>query len=370
MAVELTARELALANGDNPDDAASPEPVVSTSAAPAAETQAAAAAETGENPSADSGSGGGTDAAASSASWLKDQHRELGKSYGFSDDELGEFQSEAEFNRATRAIDKQLATFGQAARQQNADPAATAAQQTQRTAPATQIQDATAPPAPAQSAATQAAINKLSRVDVEKLKANGYDDDAIAELSKLNSVAEVVERIEGRFQQIEQQFNGWQQYQMQAAQRQQLYDFHAAIDALNDDRFGKAFDSEGREMQLTNEQIALRDRVGHAAYDIASGHASRGAPVPPMNILAQRARNYAFAEEIRAEERKKVQADISDQSKKRRPVAQQARNPLGRHLPPARNETVPRSINEEAREFFKSPDIQAAYNRLPSVGAA
>jgi len=369
MALEISDHVLASLQGDGPADvaAAPPEP---TATAPAAPPAPAAAAETSENPAASSpGPGGGTEAATSPASWLNDQYRELGKSAGFSDDELGEFQSEAEFNRTLRAIDRQMAAFGQASRQhqQVADPARPASDPP----PASQAQASTSAPPPPSTAAAVAAAAKLARVDPAKLKAAGYDEDAIAELAKLNPLADEIEQMRAGFEQMQYTFGAWQQYQAQAAEQQQVYNFHAAVDALDDARFGKAFDGEGRAMQLTNEQHAFRERVQKAAFDIEQGHIARGAPLPPINITIQRARNYAFAEDIRKEERSRTLADVAQQAKNVRPVARQARDPISRFTPPPARDNadgVP-SINEEAARIFKESRADWDRIRNPSTAA-
>ena len=115
--VELTERELAIIGGKDPDaiaeaatenrDGAGAETDDAASSTPADDESTAESA--GEPVKDEVPSGGGKEAADSAVpSWIKDDHRELAKSYELTDEDLRDFASETEFRRATRIIDKEL----------------------------------------------------------------------------------------------------------------------------------------------------------------------------------------------------------------------------------------------------------------------
>jgi hypothetical protein len=319
------------------------EPVVSTQA---------------EQPAHDARPSGGSTEAAGSP-WLNDESREFYKSYGLSDDELSGFQSKDEADRLARILDRQYASFGEAARKA-AQPAA-----------AKPAEMAPAQPAPA---ATPAAAPTFTRVDIARLKAAGYDDETIAELARPNQAFDALERLEkeraaerAELSEIKQHFTSWQQYQ-QEQQQQRLFDaVHQAIDGMNDDKFGKAFGDDGRAQQFTNEQWERRQKIYQQAEILAAGHASQGLPVPSLPSLLRRANQMVFGGEIAAQARAAVHQDIQKQSAQRRPVATQPRDTSGRFAEKPAN---PFNLNEYVSQVANSPDLVAQWNRIQQESGA
>lgn len=374
--IELTERELAIARGDNPDEvsakvddaAVGANDALSSSEATAANkgsdgadgsteaagsvTDGATSGQPGKEATPTGEGGGGTEASGSSsfsnkpASWLKSEHRELAASYGIPDAELNQFASEAEFQRAARIITRQFATAGQP--KQPETPVAPPATPTGEK-PATQT----------------AAQRKLERLNLEKLKAEGYDQSALDLFAKQNDVIEYAEQQEQYLQQMRQEFTQFQQQAAQVEHSRRIDSFHDVVDSLNDNLFGKSAGPDGQAVQLPEREDKNRERLWKACNVIVSGiqktAQERGEQpqIPPPRVLVQQAIDYAFAEDIRADARRKVQQDIAEQSKRRRPVAA-SRAPNGTH---AKTKEEPKTQNEMAKEVAERPDIVSWWNK-------
>lgn len=306
----------------------------------------------------------GTEAAGSQPeSWLNDEYKALASSYGIGDDDLKDFGSAAEFNRVTRLIDKQLLNFAQTP--------------TKETPPAT-------PPAEQPTAAEvkQALkLGRLDKLDLDKLKAAGYDDDALAVFGKQNDSIErhnelvdyleqrasAEKQFEDRFGKLEQGFQQFQQVLMQAESQRRLDQFHNAVDSLGDARYGKSLDDTGRPKAITEAEDAARRKLFETVTMLENGiaasqeKAGQQIKLPPPSVLLKRAHQLAFADDIRAEERRKIQEQIAEQSKKRRPV-EQHRGPNGQFAPAP--QAGPQSPDQMAREVAENPQLKALYERF------
>jgi len=349
--VVLTERELAIAHGQNPDitvapvEAAPAEAVVEKVAEPVAETPAKEV--TPAEP-----------AKPEPPSWLTAEHRELASSYGLSQDDLSDFGSAAEFARATRIIDRQNAALGELARKQR--EVAPAETQTTQTAAAQAVENA-------KTAA------KLAKIDLEKLKAAGYDEETLGVIANQNAVIDEFEKLQkereqerAAFQQLNTQFTQFQQSQEAERQAMRIASFHDAVDSIGDPRFGKSVDENGRPVQLSEQADAERRKLYEQAETLALGIVTRARAagvqprLPPLSVLVkQQAYPLAFADDIRAEERRKVQQEITEQSKRRRPVAQ-VRQPVGQ-VP---KKDGPQSRNEMISEIANNPEVVAAWQRI------
>lgn len=359
--VVLTERELAIAHGENPDTVAPVEAAPVEAAAekvvePVVETPAA------ETPPAEAPA---EPAEVKPPSWLTAEHRELAASYGLSEDDLTDFDSTAEFTRAARIIDRQNASLGQLARQQFQE------RQNQQS----EKQNGHAAAQAVENAKTAA---KLAKLDLEKLKAAGYDEEMLEFAANQNVLGDEVERLQkerdedrAKYEQLNSQFARWQQQQEAEQQAARIASFHDAVDSIGDPRFGKSVDESGRAVQLPEQAESQRRKLYEQAETLAAGIVTRaraaGAQpaMPSMAVLIRRAHQLAFADDIRAEERKKVQQEITEQSKRRRPVAQ-VRQPVGQ----VAKRDAPLSVNEQVQEVANHPEVVAAWNKmLENAGA-
>jgi hypothetical protein len=284
----LTDREIAILEGHDPD---SPD----TDAADAAHSDAGTDAE----------NSGGTDAPENTdepvagkieASWITPEVEAEAETYGFSKDDLIDLGDEDSYKRTKRVLDRTLYTTGQRSLQ----------------APS---------PAPQPVAKDGAQGGKdpaptgFQKFDLDKLRAEGYDDHVLSLSKQINELADQNAKYT-KF--IEQQ----EQAAQAAAHTAHLNEFNAAADALDAELFGKLGDKK-----FGKEHNANREKLYDAALTIVSGIAARAqaagqeARIPPMSTLLQRARDYAFADQLKQRETKRRTAEIAKQSAQRRPVA-------------------------------------------------
>jgi hypothetical protein len=346
--VELTEREIALAQGLDPDTVGSEAStenrdgageVTDDAASSTPADQDESTAESVGQPVKDDGAigtpDGGTEAAEPAVpAWIKDEHRELAKSYGITADDLQDFGSEQEFRRVGRMIDKQFAA--------QAAPVETPAPQqaVQPKAPATDNVSVTRPD-----------------LDPDKFKAAGYDDEV------LNVVKFAKER-EAEFAKLQERLESQERANQEAEYRRTYETLEATYDSMDGRRYGRRANKDGSQRELSRGERESRDRVNQAANTLAAGIIHTGKQLPPIGILLQRAEALTFAEDIRAEERRKVQAAITDQSKRRRPVAGQ------RPVKAAARSGKPTTMNEYAAEVANSPAVVKAWNDAQEAAGA
>ena len=332
MEMELTDREAALARGENPDE---PEVVEDPPVSESAEIAETVVPEGDKEVDVESDSG------KEAAPWYSDSDKQLASSYGLDEEQLKQFESADDFQRYAKIFDKQLV----------AKPAAEV--------PAAKVepQPGTNPP-------------KISKIDIERFKAEGYSDDTIETLTRHNELVDYVERLSAERDSDKQFLSQIQQAITVAEQQRQADAFHDAVDSLGDSRFGRAF-KDGYVQSLSKTEDDARRALFEAAETIAAGIQARAeklgqkAEIPPLPVLLKRAQQMAFAEDIRADERRKVQEAVTKQSMKRRPVAA-SRGDGGRFAKRAE----PTNINEAAKEVANLPDVVALWNKLQEANGS
>lgn len=301
--LELTERELAIAAGDDPDQIETPVAVPDQSK-PAAEAAATpAVVETGAQD--DAVKPGSKEAAstitppASNPAWINQEARDYAASYGLSEAELKDYGSLAELRRAGAIFDKQI-TKAKPAPATSAPGAAT-----------------TAPAVPATPTAEQA--KKFVAYNIEELKKQNYDDFTIQMAEQQNEIYAQLQKANERAEKAETGTAQIQQRFQQDAQRQEAAMFHQAADTLDETRFG-------RVAAMNPAADGNRKKLYEAALLINSGIKAQAEqqgvqPVfPTLPVLLKRAEALAFADEIRADERKRAQDELAAQSRRRRPV--------------------------------------------------
>lgn len=300
----------------------------------------------------------GTEAAAATSEpkpWFGDDEKELARSYGFGDDDLKDFADAKEFNRVTRLLDKQLLASVQPPPAYEPPPAPTPHKQNGHAATAHA-------PAPTSSGAEKP---KFSKIDLAKLKEAGYDDETLGYLANQNALVEHLEALQTEREQEKTQIQALAEYVQQSEQRWQQVEnqrranvFHDHVDHLGDDRFGKVFDANGKMQPLTAEQDSARRKLWETVDTLKAGMAARGLEIPAESLLLRRARQVAFADDIAKAERAKLQKEITEQSKRRRPV-QQARSAAGQFIG---NKPLNRMHqSERIAAIAADPELQAKY---------
>lgn len=333
--LELNDRELAIARGDDPNDVLSKD-VSITDASPDVEEETQEevteeqASEAEDSTEADQESSqeeaeGGTDAA---DTWLDDSMRELGRSYGLSDEELGRFSNADEFRRAALLFDKRLTPE---ARQQTPPPKTEETQETPEEEP-----------------------DELS-LDPEKYREAGYDDETIA-------IVKYAADLRSRHDALAQQVEALNKHHQEQEATRVIAAFHDAVDELDEGRYGRSMDKNGRPRTLTKEHDEARHQLWDAAAtmrDYLMRQAQQtGGQMPSDKVILQRAEHMAFGEAIAQSQTDRIKKDIQAQSRKRRPVA-------NARPAPKRSQTQS-SLGEHdlAAEYANHPAIVEAWERL------
>jgi hypothetical protein len=346
--LELSEREIAIARGEDPDtqvDQTSPaDTEVSTEATGEAEA-ATDSGDTGGTEAADKSSEAGLRAeepakdgeqggkeAATGSSWLDSETRTLGQSYGLSDDELKGFTSAEEFRRFTSFYDKQLAA-GKLAKPQDSQAAA-------------QEKPSEQPEAKAETV----------ELDVEAYRKAGYDDDTIRLVQYAKGLKEKVDAFEPQINEMRQHF-------VQQQQQQQIQVFHDAVDQLDEKLFGRSIDKSGRFTQLPREADENRRKLFGAMQTLSSGMLAQGQELPPVSVLLKRAEQFAFAEEVESRAKRKVQEQLTAQSKRRRPA------PASRAARPTATKKQP-GVGGQVSEIVDNPEIVKLWNQMQEENGA
>jgi hypothetical protein len=234
--IELTADELAIIHGGAPEAAAPVETAPTETAtvetaAPEAPVEKTAQS---EKPAEES--------------WVKPEHLELAASYDLSEADLKAFGSHDEFKRFAHLSDRQTAALIEKARRAAAERAAQ------------QQQKPTKPDAATQAIENAAVSAKLAKIDLEKLKKDGYDEEALAHFAKINEVIESREKDQQRIEAAEQltvQLKQSMQEQERRAREQEqerrVNSFHDTVDSLGEEIFGKSVGPDGRALELPKE---------------------------------------------------------------------------------------------------------------------
>lgn len=290
---------------------------------------------------------GGTEAA--SSSWITDTHRELAPLYDHTEDDLKGFSSAADYARSLRLIDRYQSKSREA--QQPAAP-----QQAQSS--------------PAQAAPAAAPAPSLKRFDLEALKAEGYEGKELDRFAIHNQALDQIEAMKAErekeraeSQQMREYLSGWEQQRQQAELQRYTMEFHNAVDNLSDTRLGKVFDERGLQRQLSKDEISHREQVWATANSLMQRMAERGqAHNIRVDRLVQQAQQIVFADDIKSQARAEVIRGIEEQSKNRRPVAQQPRNQDGTFatldkINPFTNR------NEYVQAVANTPELVAKFNK-------
>ena len=353
--LKLTDRELALCRGENPDRPEAPAASESANDTPPSAESAAAAVVEDVVAGKDAEQGAKDGAAATSpekpietppappAPWYNDQHRQLASQYGMSEADLRDFSSAAEFERAQRIVDRNLANLYR---------------QGQVKQPEAEKKPAEEPKSP------------LEKIDIEKLKAAGYDDEALQIASRHNQVVDFTLAQQKAVEQMQSQFSQYQNQLSQNDHNRRMEAFHDAVDALGDRRYGKSLDSRGVPQQISKDEDGARKRLYDEADMVAAVYLERarrtGGQMPPLSTILKQANQNLFGEEIRAEERKKVAQDALEQSKLRRPTSGH-RGPDGRFTKTTESPLTPA---EEANRVANIPELVSMWNKFQEQNGA
>lgn len=354
--MEITDRIKAIAAGEDPDSVEATATESVTDGGHGTDAEPEPKDTPGQAGQEASVSGGGTDAAGSGGGstvpeWADDEAVALAESYGLKADELSQFSDPESFQAACLLFDKQLkaapeaATTKQGATEAPAAPTATPA--------------ASEPPKPAPSGSQPAAKGDEFRPpDPEWFKKEGYDDETIRLAEASKRLWEQNKALEARVAKQEELFTAFHQQVAKSQHDQVVRNFDNAVDQMDAALYGRRFDDSGNEMQLTPDQIARRQALWNEGSGLLDKIKARGLPIPPINVFLKRVEQFAFPEDVRKKERDRIHAQLSEQSKLRRPVpARTRRVSAGRNKPKGE----PATPDEITREILANPDVQRIF---------
>lgn len=254
--IELTDREIAIAQGDDPD---------------AVETDDSLVGEAGD------GEGGSGDVAPADRpaeeTWSDDDKAAAAK-YGISDEELAEFGSPKALHKAIALLE----------RKQPVEPTGGVAAQ-----PASDAAggDTTDTDKPADDKPESKADDKpqLAKLNIEKLRETfGDDPDTMEVIEGLAKTQEYIEQSEKRMQERMAQFE--EQVFAQQVQRNNEI-FHNTLDDYPDE-FGVSVKG-GKPVALSKEHETNRIKVRDAAETIYAGLVAKKAAIPPLPEILEMA---------------------------------------------------------------------------------
>lgn len=284
--IVLTDRELAIINGDDPDDLAEDEEDTTLGDGKADVTDDDEGGKDAPEPDQEE-------------SWVTDDLRQLAGTYGLQDEDIADFGSGEEFLKAAGMLEKLSLRAAQKQWQDHQ-----AAQQQGNASPTGKVE-----PAKAVETAKDGAAADLES-QIKKLREEGYDESLIA---PMEAVAAKLRAFEGSLGQIQPVIETQQQRIIAERQSQVMGSFHDVVDALGG-RFG------GAEAALTPEQEKNRETLFNAARLVERDIMSRGQTPPSMKVVLQRAELLAFGDEIRKERQEALSKQVRGQSGKRRSV--------------------------------------------------
>lgn len=348
--LKLSDRELAIARGEDPDtvgqdtqdtgspdtgstdtgsqDAGGPESLPDASSAP----EEVSPEQAPEEPTR--------------ANWWNDETKELAESYGLSDDDLGTFETEAEFRRAARLFDKQLVSSPSP----DASSSSTASGEAGPESGAKAEAKAEAKPVPE--------ITEEDLIDPQKYIDGGWDEEAIAMAKALRKEQEYRLRVGKEMESLIAWKQQFEEHAAEDMQRRAAEEFHSEADRINQELFGQVYDESGTVRDIGESSNENRMKLWDAYHTLREGIISRAESageqpkLPSNRVLMERAFNLAFPDH-KAQQR--IEA-VKAQSAKRRSVG-------------SKGASQPRtSLNsDDPSEIANHPELVAFWNKAQEV---
>lgn len=355
MPLELTQREIAIAQGDDPDefgagvyDDLDTDQETQVTEAAGDDSDVASEETVSDDPDVSSqDDGAGDDSGDEPADWITDDLKELGSSYGLTPERMREaFRDAGHFRQQARDYDRGLVERNR--QSSYGSGAQSGAEKSGADAPA-------------------GAADKGDEIplDPEWFREQGYDDATLALVARLKAQQDALDQINPFLQGLQQQ---------QAAERQQReeQEFHDVLDRMSPDRYGRVKSESGEIVQLPEFSLENRRRVYQAVKTIEQEIAAlaraegREPQLPPRDVLVKRAELYLFGDDIEREMAERASKAREEESQKRlKEAAQQAkrRRPVSGTTKPSRKaKTEPVSEMDEIARIANSPELVKFWN--------
>lgn len=377
--LELTEREMAIIEGNDPNDAVVVDDEQDSSQDANSEvvdqnddlhnepiSQSGNNDEDGSQDDKDVGKpSGGKEAASESVSsfdkkpkpqsWLDDSVRQLGRSLDISDEEMAEFGSRAEFDRATRFIAKRVSLPG--ARQQTQAPAQTQAGQSQS---GQQQQQGQQP----QGGSQAEGDDPLAMFDPERWREAGYDERTVA---MVESHRRTLQRLAEQEESQKHIING-----LLANQKSRFEDeFDSELDSHEGELFGKFFENGKRgTLDPNSPHYQNRAKVWEAYHTLVNGIRSRAAELgrqaemPPTKTLIEQAKRIALGDQLSKIEKTRFHDKVREQSRRRRPAATQRVATTQTRANAKNSARTVTTTTDQIEDLLDNPELQAMYERF------
>ena len=277
-------------------------------------------------------------------SWLDEETKALADSYDFSEDELKEFGSKAEFARATRLLDKRLAASLASKEEQEAEDD--------------------------EDEAKEKANKKTDKKKSKSSDAEDSDDDELnledfADYDEnTKKVVKVTKKLKDELKSLKEEHRKTKESYTQAEAQRTADAFHDSADALEETIFGRSLDKDGEPLQLTAKQNQARQKLWETVQVIASGIVSvaqkqgKQPKLPDIKVLVKRAEALEFADELKAAELKK-----SGNKAKQASSARRNPNAVKREVS-NKSPSGGGGFKDIAKEISSSPDVVKIWNRM------
>ena len=222
--------------------------------------------------------------AVETAEWLDDDTREFASTMGLTDEELVEFGSRAELDRALRIIDRRAFEAGKAAQQPTPPP----------------VMEKQAPvPPPAKPGDTFADLTQFKLGDE-------WDEAAAAPINKfVEATTTAMKNMQDRLAQFEQRD---QASALENLRQKAVTSLHSLG---NTELFGKP------DEKPTREQIANIEKAIDAHFTHARGLISAGRQAAPTPAFLKAAVNLAFGDQLSQQQQRKLTEKLRKQSARR-----------------------------------------------------
>lgn len=343
--LKLTERELAIARGEDPDVFVAEQEVETPTETAESEATETNDSQDGQDGQSHEGSteSGSKDAASESEvadtkpadSWIDDGVKQLGAAFGMADEDLADFKSREEFDRAARVFARRALEAGKAPNQ-----------------------PATPEVKPESKTETEKPVDEF---DPDAWKAEGYDEKTI---KLVKSHREAMERLAKQ----EEAIAAIHQQAAEVDRNRYLNFFHTSVDSLEPELFGRSVDKDGRVTPLDAKANENRAKLWEAVHTIQAGIETRAAQsgkapvIPPFAELLNSAKQLVFANELRQMNESKRSNAIREQAKTRRPAAAHKTAPRTAKGQFTKQDQM--TISDQARTLAEDPRLASLWEQL------
>lgn len=304
-----------------------------------------------------SGNGGQSKPASSEKTWLDDSVRQLGRSLEMTDEELAEFGSREEFDRATRILSKRFFSAGGQQAGANGQGQPNQGQQ------ATGQQQTTQPGQQSGQQQSGQQDDPLSMFDPEEWRKAGYDEKTVA---MVESHRQTLIRLAQQEESQKHIING-----LLANQKSRFEDeFDSVLDSQEKELFGQFFENgQRRVLDPKSNEYQNRAKVWEAYHILVGGirqraeETGRQVELPPTKVLIEQAKRVALGDQLSKLESRRLSEKVREQSKRRRPAATH-RTATTQTRNNAKQKPTATTTADQIDDLLDNPELKAMWDRM------